>query len=334
MGKIFSILISLIILSCNNPSHSEHDKHARQTEDTCKSIIDTIDFFSNYLDSLKPGNRPELFFPNVISTGDLHSSVYFSPNGLEVYYTRLSSDGVHSGILCRKFENGTWTEPKKVSDTEEALTPFISLDGKRLFCSLGNELFMLVRTDSGWSEPATLGKEINFQERQDGLYESQNRTIYFTAMFGENNGIYFSKYINGRYQAPVKINTGFADDPTTGYSYISPDESYLIFQSRGGLGFGASDLFIMFKDETGNWTKAVNMGNTINTNDCESFPYVSPDGKYFFFNSNRRSTVNQKVPSHFYGNIYWVNADIIKKLKEKAFMCNASTSFCDSFWLF
>jgi len=72
----------------------------------------------------------------------------------------------------------------------------------------------------------------------------------------------------------------------------------------------------MFKDSEGNWTKAINMGKTINTKDCESFPYVTPDGKYFFFNSNRISKINSTVPSHFYGNIFWVKADIIHQLKE------------------
>ncbi len=318
--QIILILLLVGFIACTN-STKKNTKNKIVESDIVQPVelTDSIIFECDFLGEIQPENEPKLFAPNIISTGDLHSSVYFTPDGKEIYYSRLSSEGDNYGVLFRKNINGKWSKAIMIPGTEEALTPFISLDGKRLFCSLGYDLFVLNRTKSGWSEPINLGKEINFQKRQDGLYESDNRTIYFTAMFGKNDGIYCSKFVNGKYQPPVKINLGFPDHPTTGYSYISPDESYLIFQSRMSGGYGASDLYIMFKDNNGNWTKSINMGNIINTKDCESFPYISPDGKYFFFNSNRISVINPKVPSHFYGNIYWLKTDIIQQLKDDAF---------------
>ena len=218
--------------------------------------------------------------------------------------------------MCRKNINGKWSDVTMVSGTEKALTPFVSLDGKRLFCSLPHELFVCNRTEDGWSEPINLGEEINFQKRQDGLSESRNGTIYYTTMFGENDGTFSSKYIDGKYQTPEKLETGLTGKFKGGYPYVAPDEAYIILQARQGKGFGAQDLYIMFKKDDGSWTKAINMGDKINTNVSESFPYVTPDGKYLFFNSNRISKINSKVPSHFYGNIYWVKADIIHQLKE------------------
>jgi len=67
-----------------------------------------------------------------------------------------------------------------------------------------------------------------------GLY------VLFLFLSFKNDGIYYAKFENEKYQAPVKINTGLPDHPTTGYSYISPDESYLIFQSRVNGGFGTN----------------------------------------------------------------------------------------------
>jgi hypothetical protein len=80
-------------------------------------VNDTVDYIFKYLDSFQPGSVPEIFFPNVISTGDLHSSVYFSPNGQEVYFSRLSSDGVHSGILYRNLEDGEWMKAIDMGNT-------------------------------------------------------------------------------------------------------------------------------------------------------------------------------------------------------------------------
>jgi Tol biopolymer transport system component len=49
------------------------------------------------------------------------------------------------------------------------------------------------------------------------------------------------------------------------------------------------------------------MGSDINYRDVGS-PYVSPDGKYLFFNSGRNGNFD----------IYWCDAKIIEKLKSEA----------------
>jgi hypothetical protein len=94
---------------------------------------------------------------------------------------------------------------------------------------------------------------------------------------------------------------------------------------------GNSDLFISFMKDNGNWTKAINMGEKINSSDWEFCPTVSPDGKYLFFTSNRRLhkpyseislTYDKKLkildsPGNGSADIYWVDAKIIDELKPK-----------------
>ncbi len=330
MKTLILNLVFISTISCTNSTNNEPVKDKLLVSDSTQinetsqfvEIKDTVVFECNYLGETPPGNEPKLFAPNNISTGDLHSSVYFTPDGKEVYYTRLSSNGDNSGVLMRRNIDGNWSDVTMVPGTEEALTPFISHDGQRLFCSLPRTLFVMNRNGNGWGEPKNLGKEINFQDRQDGLSESLNRTIYYTTMFGENNGAYSSKYIDGKYETPEKLETGLIGKFRGGYPYVAPDESYIIVQAWQTNGFGSHDLYIMFKKEDGSWTKAINMGSKINTKTSESFPYVTPDGKYLFFNSNRISEINSRIPSHFYGNIYWVKADVIQEIKEKYFNNN------------
>jgi WD40-like Beta Propeller Repeat len=68
---------------------------------------------------------------------------------------------------------------------------------------------------------------------------------------------------------------------------IAPDESYIIFagtslpESRG-----ACDLYVSFRGD-GVWTKPTNLGDKINSVGWDFSPKVSPDGKWFFFTSNR-----------------------------------------------
>jgi len=318
-NKPLLLILLLSILACTNQSNKKRNtENINLVSDTTKvvEIKDSLVFECDYMGEIPPENEPILFAPGLVSTGDLHSSVYFTPDGKEIYYTRLSPKGAYSGVIMRSNIDGNWSDETMIPATEDALTPFISLDGKRLFCSLPRTLFVMNRNGDVWGEPKNLGKEINFQERQDGLSESRNGTIYYTTMFGENDGTYSSKYIDGKYQTPEKLETGLTGKFKGGYPYIAPDEGYIILQARQSKGFGAQDLYIMFKKEDSSWTKAINMGAKINTKASESFPYVTPDGKYFFFNSNRISKINSKVPSHFYGNIYWVKADIIHQLKE------------------
>lgn len=50
------------------------------------------------------------------------------------------------------------------------------------------------------------------------------------------------------------------------------------------------------------------MGDKINSEDSENRPYITPDGKYFFFTSTNRGN----------RDIYWVDAEILEDFKPKA----------------
>jgi len=83
--------------------------------------------------------------------------------------------------------------------------------------------------------------------------------------------------------------------------FVASDESYLIFCGDRADGYGRGDLYIGFKKPDGTWTRARNMERTINTTGHKLCPFVTRDGKYFFFTSNQ--------------DIYWVDARIINNLK-------------------
>ena len=91
-------------------------------------------------------------------------------------------------------------------------------------------------------------------------------------------------------------------------TYISPDESFLIFESFRPGGLGGSDFWLSLKDGDGTWGPAVNLGGPINSAGDDWFGGFSPDGKYFFFVSDRNGN----------NDIYWVDAGLIEALKSKA----------------
>ena len=273
----------------------------------------------SYLGQTPPGMTPVLFAPGIISTCTQHSSAYFSKNGKEVYFSRFYPLPSVIMYMCEK--NGCWTKPMVIC---EGLTPGLSPSGETVYFSTNRfdwKLYKLIKTPVGWSEPEMLPPVINFQKRQDTPYESENGTLYYCTMFGKTDGIYFSHFENGKYTQPQRIEYGISDESSNFSPYIAPDESYLIFSSTRP-GYGITDLFISFHNTNDSWTTPKNMGPGINTAYKESFPFVSFDGKYLFFMSNRPSELNAISIPDGPGNVFWVDAQIIEELRTKEFYDN------------
>ena len=94
--------------------------------------------------------------------------------------------------------------------------------------------------------------------------------------------------------------------------FIARDESYIIVcRTYSG---SASDLYISYKNDKGNWTNPKIMGSPISTANpnWEYGPYVTKDNKYLFFTCG-----GSEMSSY---NIYWVNIDkMIDSLKHTDF---------------
>lgn len=267
-----------------------------------------------YLGQKPPGELPELFMPGIISNCDLHSSLYFSPDGKEVYFSKLKESNTWYIVFMRE-KNGQWTESQSLC---KGLTPFLSPNGKTLLFSTQDwDLWKMERSANRWSEPINLGPTINFARRQDGPSVTRNGTLYYCTAYQNAKGIVHSTFKDGRYTEPQALGSSVNSNHNEGFPFIAPDESYIIFSSFRPGSYGQGDLYISFRNDDGTWTEARNLGPKINSEAKDRFPCVSPDGKYLFFNSNRVSKLNAKPIADGPGNIYWVDAKIIEELKPK-----------------
>ena len=97
--------------------------------------------------------------------------------------------------------------------------------------------------------------------------------------------------------------------------------------------YGGTDYYISFRTEDDQWSDLINMGERINTPQNGEFsPYVSPDGRFFFFMASRRipweawpDTLTRDVmtrafnePGNGRSDIYWVDAAFIDSLRPTA----------------
>ncbi|MCE3225891.1 MAG: oprF 5 [Bacteroidetes bacterium] len=77
---------------------------------------------------------------------------------------------------------------------------------------------------------------------------------------------------------------------------ISPDGKTLYFSSDREGGYGGKDIYYCTLQTDGEWSKAINLGPSINSPYNEEAPFIHPDGTTLYFSSNRTK------PDEYYDN--------------------------------
>ena len=83
---------------------------------------------------------------------------------------------------------------------------------------------------------------------------------------------------------PGIINSTYRESSVS----ITKDGELLYFASERPGGYGASDIYVCYKDSRGEWTRVKNLGPTINTEYDEDGPFIDYDGKTLYFSSQGR----------------------------------------------
>jgi Tol biopolymer transport system component len=313
----------------------------------CAQQKDTPKLTGFYLGQEPPGMTPELFEPTIVSTGLDELNSVFSPDGREFYFCVREFLGAVS-IFQMTMERENWSQPKllpfasRYGDIDVTMSP----DGNNILFSSRRpipgsdepnenyDFWMAERQGNTWGEPIHLGNDINSDSHDFYPMMTNSRAIYFSSQRegpGTNN-IYRSALVDGKYAEAVKLSDAINTEYREFDPYISPEESMLIFTSERPEGLGSGDLYISFRDEEGNWTKAKNLGDKINTPGSEYCSMISPNGKYLFFTSAVREGRRildqpftyedfkrcQKNAKNGLSDIYWVDAKVIETLKPKS----------------
>ncbi|MGD2094294.1 MAG: right-handed parallel beta-helix repeat-containing protein [Phycisphaerales bacterium] len=261
-----------------------------------------------YLDQQPPGLTPQIFAPDVISLSNRFDfSGSFTPDGNEFYFTVSTPSWFGNRIMITRQENGVWTTPSVAtfSGSDIDWSVYLSPDGQKLFFSSGRpnqswvlNIWMCERQGTDWSDPIKL--DMNSSQSSDYAGTcTWDGTLYFASGRDGQPAIYKSIPIDGRYndaeKLPFPINTVHEINP-----YIAPDESYLLFASER---HGNRDIYISYRNIDDSWTEPVNLGTSINNDDWDGNPFMSPDGKYLFF---ARDTGLGSSPRSI--DLYWVEA--------------------------
>jgi hypothetical protein len=303
-----------------------------------------------YLGQKPPGLEPELFAPGIINTGMYTRDVAMTPDGKEMYFC-VSVGGNWNTILTTREVNGRWTEPEVAPHMDDPgilnFEPCIAPDGKKFYflstrpdtaqgeTEGGQDIWAMDRLGAGWGEPYNLGGPVNTDQAEYFPSVTREGTLYFTRTEkgSRTSFIYRARWKEGRFQEPEKLPPQVNCGTSQFNAFIAPDESYIIVPVFGRKdSLGGTDYYIVFRGEDDTWSEPVNMGAGINTaGGAEFSPYVSPDGRYFFFMSSRFLPREEWPAKLSYGHlreayagmpngnsaIYWVDARVIDSLRPR-----------------
>ena len=270
-----------------------------------------------YLGQDPPGMTPKIFSPGIICTDEHEGSSGFALKGTVYIFQKFINRKCHTYIM--RLKNRVWTSPELVPFWEQ-----LTHNGDFVFSPDDSTMLYQVKTekpeglvsniwkvkimDDKWGKRTPLPYPINTGYDESFASEASNKNLYYFSRRPGGKGksdLYMVHYKKGKYSDPVnleKLNTENHEwDP-----YISPDESYLIFCSTKPGGLGGDDFYISFRGSNKKWTEPIHMGSQINSPRSDNRPYVTNDGKYFFYTSTKRGN----------RDIYWVDARFLDQFKD------------------
>jgi hypothetical protein len=305
----------------------------------------------DYLGQTPPGAAPALFAPGIVSTGLYERDVAMTPDGNEVFFGLLT--GGEAMIVRATRENGVWSAPEIAPFCDDPeildLEPHVTPDGKRiLFLSTrpregqekkpgwaNQDIWAADRTANGWGEPYNLGSPVNSDGPEYFPSVTRDGTIYFTREIVQDGRkrsvILRARRIDGGYAEPEILPEAVNPGDQQFNAFVDPEERYLIVcMAEHADNIGVYDYYVCFRGGDDSWTGPINMGPEVNTpGNRVASPYVSPDGKYFFFASTRRgegdapearrsyASIHRRAaePQNGSADIYWMDASFIESLR-------------------
>lgn len=149
-------------------------------------------------------------------------------------------------------------------------------------------------SDGSLSKATALNDDINTKYHEGNVsFTSDNKTMYFTRenyyegkFVKDDEGIgtlniYRAKLVNGEWSdvTPVPFNS---DNYSTGHPAITADGKTLYFVSDMPGGLGMSDIYKVAVNDDGSYGTPVNLGDKINTEGKEVFPFISNNNTFYF----------------------------------------------------
>ncbi len=252
--------------------------------------------------------KPENLGPE-INTPLLEYLPSFSADNEKLIFTRrLSSNGrLNEDFFISKRVQDKWTKARNLGEPVNTLqnegAHSLSANGKYIYFTRcgdaqpgrggygGCDIYRTRMKGNLWGAPRNMGRTINSNgwESQPCM-SADGMTLYFTSNrkggFGGKD-IWYTRLQDGMWSEPINLGPNINTPGNEESPFIHPDNQTLYFSSDHHVGMGDYDYFIARKKSNGEWDMPVNFGYPVNSVGFELGIYVTTDGEYAYFASDR-----------------------------------------------
>jgi OmpA-OmpF porin, OOP family len=282
-------------------------------------VLSTV--FCQAQDSSTATNTP---LPAPINVGTNINSTFndfapiIAPDGQTIYFLREGHPGNNSrekysvDVWSAGTQNGNWLPASRLSN------PFntgvvnsiysISPDGNTIISNWVNEtpsanftkgFGIIKKTESGWAFPVKLNIP-KFEKYCKGRYQygslSADGKTFLMSFSETKNSVEDDIYVaflqkNGEWTEPINLGDDINTNATECIPFLSPDGFTLYFSSNREGGMGKNDIYMAKRKDRSfeKWTKPVNLGKFVNSEDYDAFFTTSAVDDYAYFVTHKNS---------------------------------------------
>lgn len=155
----------------------------------------------------------------------------------------------------------------------------------------GEDLYFSKLTNDSWSTPELLPEPLNSMGDDFGsAFTGDGQVmVYVKCETPEGIGncdLYITQLVGTEWSKPMNMGNVVNSDDWDSQPTISSDGNRVIYTSARAGGYGGSDLYMIEKNQLGEWGIPQNLGGIVNSPFNENSPYLAPDGKTLYFASN------------------------------------------------
>ena len=274
-----------------SPVKKEKAKKTNLDKDWAKAQIESCKRAKTAI--LKPVRIKTVPLNKPINTSSANYDPVVTSNEDKLIY--ITHQKFYDAIYEVKKVKGIWSDPVNITPDIQSdgnqYPCFLSQDGKTLLLSKqenGNsDIYISHFEDNKWTPSEPLNKEINTKYWEShACISPDGKTLYFTSDRPQSKGgtdIFVSEIGKNNDWGPVKnigneINSEFNEESP----FITEDGKTLYFSSQGHETLGGYDIFYSTKNDSGKWSKPVNLDYPINTTDDDLFFVPVKNGTYAY----------------------------------------------------
>lgn len=156
---------------------------------------------------------------------------------------------------------------------------------------LKEDVYVSFKNEDGvWTEPEILNLNTDEHDATISVAPDGQTLFIYRDNYGDGQ-VLESKLFGETWSTPLLLGSDINSDSWETHATVSADGNTLYFVSDRSGGLGKRDLYKCVKLPNGEWSRALNMGPTLNTKWDEDSPFLSPDGKTLYFSSMGHKTM-------------------------------------------